>query len=104
MPGTSQRPLVIAPSLLAADFSKLGEEARVVEQDMQLLIHRRPARDDTHPDLRPAPVGVGGSSPAGRCILSYSPSAHCTSGVGGTFNSYCADRMRSYKPLDIHVG
>jgi len=39
MPGSAPRPLVIAPSILASDFSKLGDEVRSVDQAGADWIH-----------------------------------------------------------------
>ncbi len=39
MPGSAPRPLVIAPSILASDFSKLGDEVRAVDQAGADWIH-----------------------------------------------------------------
>ena len=58
------RPLLIAPSILAADFAKLGEEVRAVEAAGADWIHVDVMDGHFVPNISIGPDGGAGDAPA----------------------------------------
>jgi ribulose-phosphate 3-epimerase len=69
MPNPSQRPIHIAPSILAADFSRLGEQVRETEQAGAQRVHVDVMDGHFVPNLSMGPVVVKGLKPATRLPL-----------------------------------